>query len=95
MAPPFKSVLELAAVAEVFGNLSVRVGEPHRRQRHTERGCRNLEHFAWSLAHLGAAVIDQHRSVFIDVHQAPAWLKAVKLKEIPNFTGVMASARFV
>ena len=70
-APPLRSAPELAAVAEVFGTLSVRVGrQPHRRQRHAERGRRDLQHLrVQALAHLGAAVVDQHRAVLVDVHQ--------------------------
>ena len=48
-----------------------------------------------ALAHLGAAVVHQHRAVVsIRCTSAPAWLKCLTLKEMPNFTGVSARPRF-
>ena len=45
-------------------------GQPHEAQRHAERGRRDLDHLGvQALAHLGAAVVDQHRAVLVDVHQ--------------------------
>ena len=39
-------------------------------QRHAERGRRDLDHLGvQALAHLGAAVVDQHRAVLVHVHQ--------------------------
>ena len=44
--------------------------EPHEPQRHPQRGRGHLQHLrVQSLAHLGAAVVDQHRAVLVDVHQ--------------------------
>ena len=70
-APPLRSAPELAAVAEVLGTLSVRVGASRTRSSGTpRRGRRDLEHLGvQALAHLGAAVVDQHRAVLVDVHQ--------------------------
>ena len=58
-------------MAEVFGTLSVRVGASRTvAQRHAERGRRDLDHLGvQALAHLGAAVVDQHRAVLVHVHQ--------------------------
>ena len=50
----------------------VRAGrrQAHRLQRHAERGGRDLQHLrVQALAHLGAAVVDQHRPVLVDVHE--------------------------
>ena len=65
------SAPELAAVAEVLGTLSVRVGASRTMSSGTpERGRGDLEHLGvQALAHLGAAVVDQHRAVLVDVHQ--------------------------
>ena len=44
--------------------------QPHPLQRHAERGGGDLEHLGvQALAHLGAAVVDQHRAVLVDVHE--------------------------
>ena len=44
--------------------------EPDLLQRQPERGRGDLEHLGvQALAHLGAAVVDQHRAVLVDVHQ--------------------------
>ena len=71
IAPPLRSAPELAAVAEVLGTLSVRVGASRTKLSGTpERGGRDLDHLGvQALAHLGAAVVDQHRAVLVDVHQ--------------------------
>ena len=70
-APPLRSAPELAAVAEVLGTLSVRVGASRTELSGTpERGRGDLDHLGvQALAHLGAAVVDQHRAVLVDVHQ--------------------------
>ena len=70
-APPLRSAPELAAVAEVLGTLSVRVGASRTLvEGHAEGRRRDLEHLGVQpLAHLGAAVVDQHRAVLVDVHQ--------------------------
>ena len=58
-------------MAEVFGTLSVRVGASRTcLERQAERGRGDLEHLGvQALAHLGAAVVDQHRAVLVDVHE--------------------------
>ncbi len=73
-APPLRSAPELAAVAEVLGTLSVRVGASRTADSGTPERCgRNLQHLrVQALAHLGAAVVDQYRAVLVDVHQRAA-----------------------
>jgi hypothetical protein len=43
-----------------------------------------------ALAHLGAAVVHEHRAVGVDVHQRAGLVEVGTLKEMPNFTGVSA-----
>ena len=88
-APPLRSAPEDAAVAEVFGTLSVRVGA--RRtfdERYAERGGRDLEHLGVQpLAHLGAAVVDQHRAVLVDVHQRSRLVEGGQVERDPELDG--------
>ena len=47
-------------------------GEADPLDRQSERGGGDLQHLGvQALAHLGAAVVDQHRAVLVDVHQRP------------------------
>ena len=70
-AAPFRSVLAEAAVAEVFGTLSVRVGMMRTRfERHAEAVGGDLADLGvQALAHLGAAVIHLHAAIAVDEHQ--------------------------
>jgi hypothetical protein len=45
------------------------------------------------LAHFGVAVVEMDRAVLIDVNSAPAWLRKVVVKEMPNLIGVSARQR--
>ena len=77
-----------AAVAEVLATLEVSAAVAYPGKRHAERHRHHLGHLGVeSLAHLGAAVVHQHRAVGVDVHQRPAWLKCTTLKLMPNLTG--------
>ena len=73
-AAPFRSVPAEAAVADVFGTFPVLVGadldpvEIDLELLGDQLG--DLDHEA--LAHLGAAVVQLHAAVGVDVHQRPA-----------------------
>jgi hypothetical protein len=68
---PLRSAPELAAVADVLGTLSVRVGARRTRVSGTPR----VVAATWSILvcspwpHLGAAVVDQHGPVLVDVDE--------------------------
>ena len=47
-----------------------------------------------ALAHLGAAVVHEHRAVGVDVHQRAGLVQCVTLNEMPNLTGVSAMPFF-
>ena len=70
-AIPFRSVPDDAAVADVFGTLSVEVGgDVDAIEPDAEFFGRHLRDFLkQALAHFGAAVIEVNGAVLIDVHQ--------------------------
>ena len=70
-AAPFRSVPAEAAVADVFGTLSVRVGMMRiASQRHAQALRGDLPDLrVQALAHLRAAVIHLHAAVAVDQHQ--------------------------
>ena len=70
-AAPLRSVPQEAAVAEVFGTLSVRVAITRTRSgRHAELARRDQRDIRVNaLAHLGAAVIHLRGAILIDQHQ--------------------------
>ena len=89
------SAPELAAVAEVLGTLSVRVGASRTKSSGTPSAvaatwiilvCR-----PWPIS-TPPWLISTEPSLYTCT-RAPAWLNAVRLNEMPNFTGVIASAR--
>src|SRR5208337_1572686 len=95
IAPPLRSEPELAAVAEVFGTLSVRVGASRTRCIGTPSAvaatwiilvCR-----PWPIS-VPPWLISTEPSLYTCT-SAPAWLNAVRLNEMPNLTGVIASPR--
>ena len=60
-------------------------GQPHLRQRDAERGGGDLEHLGVQpLAHLGAAVVDQHRPVLVDVHQRARLVEGGQVERDPE-----------
>ena len=70
-AAPFRSVPQEAAVAEVFGTLSVRVGMTRTRSgvRPSSRAAIERDVGVHALAHLGAAVIHLRGAVLIKEHE--------------------------
>ena len=70
-AMPLRSVPDEAAVAEVFGTLPVRRGgDPHLVDVDLELLGHHLGHLGVeALPHLGAAVVQVHAAVGVDVHQ--------------------------
>lgn len=82
-------------MAEVFGTLSVRVGARRIAASGTPSAvaatCRILVCRPWPIS-VPPWLISTEPSLYTCT-SAPAWLKAVRLKEIPNFTGVIASPR--
>jgi ribosomal 50S subunit-associated protein YjgA (DUF615 family) len=76
---PFRSVPLDAAVAEVLGTL-LRVGgrHAHALERHAQLVRHHLRHLGvQALAHLGAAVVHQHRAVGVDMHQRAGLVECV------------------
>jgi hypothetical protein len=91
-ALPFRSLPVEAAVAEVLATLlRVGGGDAHRLQGQAQLVRHHLRHLGvQALAHLGAAVVHQHRAVVVDMHQRAGLVEVVTLNEMPNFTGVSA-----
>ena len=96
-APPLMSAPELAAVAEVFGTLSVRVGA----SRTVFIGTPSAVAATWIILvcrpwpiSVPPWLISTEPSLYTCT-SAPAWLNAVRLNEMPNLTGVIASPRLV
>ena len=96
-ALPFKSEPEDAAVAEVFGTLLVSVavmrmadsGKPNS----VATTCATFTCKPWPIS-----VPPWFSSTVPSVYtcsNAPAWLKRVDVKEMPNFTGVNARPRLM
>jgi hypothetical protein len=91
-ALPFRSAPVDAAVAEVLATLVVSVAVARTRlEAHAQLVRHDLRHLGVeALAHLGAAVVHQHRAVGVDVHQRAGLVEVRTLNEMPNFTGVSA-----
>ena len=96
-AMPFKSAPDDAAVADVLGTLSVRVGASRTLDSGTPSAvaatCSILVCRPWPIS-VPPWLISTEPSLYTCT-SAPAWLNAVRLNEMPNFTGVIASARLV
>ena len=59
--------------------------EPHAFEGYAEGGRGDLEHLGvQALAHLGAAVVDQHRAVLVDVHQRPGLVEGGEVEGDPE-----------
>ena len=96
-ALPFRSLPHDAAVADAFGTLLVSEAETRTRSRSRPSSSRDdlRDLGEQALPHLGPAVIEEHAAVGVDVHQGAAWFRCVAVKEMPNFTGVIAMPRLM
>ena len=94
-APPLRSAPDEAAVADVFGTLSVRVGASRTRlERHAERGGSDLQHLrVQALAHLGAAVVHEHGAVPVDVHERAGLVEGGEVERDAELHGRDGEAR--
>ena len=96
-AAPLRSVPADAAVAEVLGTLSVRVGMTRIVSMPTPKAVgRDLADLGLqALTHFGAAVIYLHAAIAIHQHQRARLIEESRGKGDAEFDGVMAMPRFV